>query len=459
MKKDIFKIQLNQQLSYDLRYAINQEINISIKKPLRTKNRTQLLAWDRICAIMDRLDDTVEYLNGLELNSGKYKRSAFDFFDFMNNASVIIDCVNELGKIFDYDFSQINSECFIFDKRGADGKGSDKQYFEYLRSLCSVHPIETSRHQRYQENEFECSPFVVWVNDRFWEGEGDLHVRVYTSQRDEQIKRINIEVSKVFKYVDYRYNLISNIIEKIEEYQMSIIEKFKERYIKRVEEFDSYNEYLNNLINESMERFGDDSIQELQFVSSLTKLKLSNPNNSCLHNRYIEAFKYAIQFQHNALQNMCSEFYENTGIINCEANISTTLLSELRYPQSYSEEEIKYSYHIEKISYLDYESGDNNKNWVYTMLKAAAPYFEKYVTFVDAKSDFEHYALVRMALYQDCLENKCRLNKNIPNDLRYRQKLLSAGELRILHEPEIRESNNNIPFKNEFIIDDIPDEF
>ncbi len=34
---------------------------------------------------MNRLDDTVEYLNTLELTTGKYKRSAFDFFDFMNN--------------------------------------------------------------------------------------------------------------------------------------------------------------------------------------------------------------------------------------------------------------------------------------------------------------------------------------------------------------------------------------
>lgn len=54
---------------------MNEQQNISYEKRDNKNHR----AWDKICAIMDRLDDTVYYLNGLELNTGKYERSAFDF--------------------------------------------------------------------------------------------------------------------------------------------------------------------------------------------------------------------------------------------------------------------------------------------------------------------------------------------------------------------------------------------
>jgi hypothetical protein len=66
---------------------VNEEQNISYNK-IYGKHRP----WDKICAIMDRLDDTIYYLSELKLNTGRYKSSVFDFFDFMNNASVVVDC-------------------------------------------------------------------------------------------------------------------------------------------------------------------------------------------------------------------------------------------------------------------------------------------------------------------------------------------------------------------------------
>lgn len=53
----------------------------------------------------------------------------------------------------------------------------------------------------------------------------------------------------------------------------------------------------------------------------------------------------------------------------------------------------------------------------------------QYVSFESAMGDFEHYALVQLALYLDCLENNCLINKNIPNELKYRERLLSDDQL------------------------------
>ena len=86
--------------------------------------------------------------------------------------------------------------------------------------------------------------------------------------------------------------------------------------------------------------------------------------------------------------------------------------------------EKKYSYNFEKIEYLNYDSGESNKSWAYIKLRELYPFLERYVSFEGAMGDFEHYALVQLALYLHCLENKCLVNDNIPNELKFREKLI-----------------------------------
>ena len=420
MENKVFKIGLDTEILRKLRNKINEQKNISYNK-MYGKYR----AWDKICAIMNRLDDTVEYLNTIELNTGKYKRSAFDFFDFMNNASVVIDCVKELSKIFEVSDSEIKNSTNIFNKVGSDGNGTDEKYFEYLRSLCSVHPVETSRHKRYQDNDFECSPYVLWNNSlRLFNDDCDIYAVVYTSKDNESFKRVGIYIEQVFKYVEIRVNFIEKIIDYIDTYQKDMILKLKKQHIKNDTEFNSYIEYLTNLDEEAKDRYGDDHWYSFEYVIKLLQLKLSDSENENKMKLYINALKYAIKFEHNALQNMSNIGYENSGLKYSKENIETSLYIELYSPSSGSKEEIRYGYNIEKIQYLSYDSGDSNKDWAYVQLNEAREFFEKYVSFRNAKSDFEYYALVNLALYLECLENDCIINKNIPNDLKYREKLL-----------------------------------
>ena len=74
MKTNQFNIILDLSILKKLRNKINEQYNISY-----SKQYGKYRAWDKICSIMDRLDDTVAYLNEIKLNTGKYRRSAFDF--------------------------------------------------------------------------------------------------------------------------------------------------------------------------------------------------------------------------------------------------------------------------------------------------------------------------------------------------------------------------------------------
>ncbi|RFB53394.1 hypothetical protein [Bacillus thuringiensis] len=424
MTKEVFQICLDSTIIEILRDKVNEQQNITINKKVGEKR-----AWDKICSIMDRLDDTVDYLNRIKLNTGRYSRSAFDFYDFLNNASVVVDCIKQLAKLFDVPDDKIKLSTNIFNQIGKDEQGTDERYFEYIRSLCSVHPIETSRHKRYQDNKFECSPYVMWNNELIgYDNDCDIYAVVYTNKDEDSFKRVKIYISQIFEYVKTRVEFVKDITDEIDQYQKAIIADFKQKTIKQESEFDTYIEYLKNLDKELNNRFGSERIYNFDYIIKLFELKLSNFENQHKMNLYLNALKYAINFEHNSMQNMSYEGFENNGLIYAKKNLETSLYIELHSPNSRSSERKKYNYNLEKIYYLSYDSGENNKEWAYTQLRGAHTFLEKYVTFQGAQSDFEHYALVQLALYFDCLENKCLLNKNIPNELKYRKSLLANME-------------------------------
>ena len=80
----MFKFNYDLQILTDLRGAMNDNIFLSINKIDRLNNSLYYQAWGRMCVAMDRLDDTMQYINSLTLCK---KRSdiAFDFYEFINN--------------------------------------------------------------------------------------------------------------------------------------------------------------------------------------------------------------------------------------------------------------------------------------------------------------------------------------------------------------------------------------
>lgn len=60
------KIELDSLLCSELRKKNNEYQNYSINKTHSINNAKTERGWDKICAIMDRLDDTTLYLNSLD---------------------------------------------------------------------------------------------------------------------------------------------------------------------------------------------------------------------------------------------------------------------------------------------------------------------------------------------------------------------------------------------------------
>lgn len=446
MKSEIFQIDLDCSIASELRNVVTSELNISLnmKQSLKIADRhKEYFTWEASCAIMDRLEDTVQYLNGLKLNTGIHRRSAFDFFDFMNQASVIVDCIDMLADIYCISLAETNESTDIFNQPGSNSRGNDKKYFAYLRSLCSVHPIKTSRHRHtYQDSDFESSPYAIWNDGHIWaDDDCDIHVIVYTNNKDMQLKRLGVKMQEIFQYVKFRYELLIGINTQIKKYHLQKKMAYANTLMKTENDFADYVDYLKYLKACAEERFGKNESYVLEYAIALFSLELSNHHNNQRLEKYINAVKYAIGFEHNALQNMSHQGFKNCGIEYPEANIETTLLIEIAYANSRGEERSKYHYNLEKIGYLNDDCDYYQRQEAYFMIEQAKTFFEKYIDFDKASSDFEHYALVNIALYFDCLNHKCMLNRNIPNDLKYRDQILTEEELIDLRTVDIINEN------------------
>ena len=80
--------------------------------------------------------------------------------------------------------------------------------------------------------------------------------------------------------------------------------------------------------------------------------------------------------------------------------------------------------------------GYSNRILARSHIEAAKDFLSQYVVITNIESDAELVVLVDLAIYLHALEQKCVLNRSIPNEILYREKLLSADEMNNLQEHE-----------------------
>lgn len=111
---------------------------------------------------------------------------------------------------------------------------------------------------------------------------------------------------------------------------------------------------------------------------------------------------------------------ESTDIRYDEPTNYTELFIELHWPQNLLSNEHNIAYCIEKlVDGNDYyrDRMEEIKDWI-----------NQYVSFDNTESYDETYVLVMTASYLDSLHKQNVLNMNIPNEAKYREKILSEEE-------------------------------
>ena len=413
---------------------MNDNIFLSINKIDRLNNSLYYQAWGRMCVAMDRLDDTMQYINSLTLCK---KRSdiAFDFYEFINNMYIVIESIKTIANMFSVDFTSIESENSSFTNSCLDSK-----WFTFVRSLCSVHPTYTTKsipneiYQNYEHKIILGCPRVVWNNvNRL--SNGDLAAIVYnipTNDSGEKLvteftcERMPLFVKQFQSYLQKWLDFIPNIISAIHRYNNAKYDEFRQRPIKELSECKNDIERISILKNEFNRRFGNELDEIFDFYISVFCYYLSDKTNRLLLNKYKRAIRLSLDFLHNALQNMSFCGYENTGL---KANNNSFLFYELYHSDIYGINDLsEYGYHLSKL-YLLNSNSYFDREQIHNLLEELKPIANNYIVFTNSEREDEILILMHMVIYFASLKSDCLLNKNIPNELHYRKKILIKKDI------------------------------
>lgn len=335
------KLTLNPELNRCLREKVNEWHNFTYEKQANFKSpekRGKVIkaqAYNCICACMDRIDELVEHCNSLELNS------LFGLYDIFNYGQTLVDCISMISKIYDVPY-ETEGDVSCFNQKGSDGSGNDEKYFKYLRSLCSVHPVETSQHKIYQGDEPEWCPYIsgpsavmLMLADNNSELKGaDYYAVVYRNDMEFN-KHVPIKISEIIQYLSKRYEHIEKIIQAIDRYNSDIVDKLIEKHIPLPEEFEDYVDYLFSLKDAIAERTGDKEDFHIKEWIAVMKAHFTDKKMQIELQEYQEAMKAGIKEIHNKLQRM--------SIDDCFD----------KYPVQYRTDFIGNSYALEKLHYLE----------------------------------------------------------------------------------------------------------
>ena len=203
---------LNPDVYREFRNAFNET-------PLFMYNEEYKTCFNLFCAVTDRLESCIEYLNG----HAETPKTEEDFLSFVMFSCMVLDAVKhvlkqlDIEKIDKIDYFQniclskpLNIEkhkCPTVDK-----------FFEYLRSIMFAHPFETNRPKFFMKHEIQYSPWVIANNPatKFRGIKDGVGVRIYSNKFDE-IKDLIFSFDVLKKYIKSQYLLLDLATEKVKE--------------------------------------------------------------------------------------------------------------------------------------------------------------------------------------------------------------------------------------------------
>ena len=418
----MYRIDLNDNVITNFRKAINEYIDFSLIKTYKNNEK----AWNSICALMDRIEDIVIYLNKKELNTGKWNRCAFDFFEFVEQAGVMVECIDELFKIYGikpktsktiFKHKEINQKHLVkLEEKEIITQTEDLKYFEYIRSLSSVHPGKTDRHKVFQAANFEVSPYVVWKDGIYTLDSrctGEIVLVTYNNATEYFLINKPIYINEIFNFIKFKYYSINYLTKYVRKYYVNEIKNLRNKKISKRIEYENDIDYLINLVNESKIRYPN-LMDEISEVIEIINQNITETNNVDKYNKYCNALLYSMKGIHRQLQNM--DF-------KCVAPIDN-LMSRLLVGKIHLENSIKmnYTYPLQKILDLKLENGD--KEFALIQYKTLLPFFNKYIKVEEKDLHFlkhkELYVLSQIAIYLHELEYDNIISYCIPNNKQFR---------------------------------------
>lgn len=356
-------------------------------KPIQL-NKKSVNAWNKYNSCLTRIAETLDYINTMNLGEKMYPQ-AFDFYEFMLHADVVIKSIEELINILGIRYKDsilLSNECFgqaIYVKkydirkkkyikdieviRDNEKSGNDGKFWEYLRSITTVHPINTTKANfldGLEKKTLHTSPYAVWnIDNVFFDSISfpnlNIVVVIWKGEPNEVNNHVLVHTSMIEKYINkwiFALNIVENEIESL---IIKDKEKLSKKRIKTIEDFNyDWELYLNNLKKEYTKRYNrlsEDKSYETELtmhVNKSLKTIFKDSYKQEVLKQYNVLLKKEIFEFHNKLQDMTlDDEYEIHNHFNFNNYKDLTVGENLTYEFS-------------KLSYI-HNVSHNNPNEIY----------------------------------------------------------------------------------------------
>lgn len=270
---------LDVKLCTSLRKVIN-EINIFAKDENESKK------FNLICAVMDRFDSVVKYIN----ENSNMPKTENDFIEFMMFSCTIKDGVNYILKVLNFPIKKDNGIFKrVYQRRPLnvpkDKVVTDDDFFDYFRSLVFAHPFFTDRAIPVpaEKGEIQYSPFVLVDVHGLEKENNSIGVMVYSNKREDFSIKFSFDILK--EYIKWKYEMIGNITKGFKDIIQIKEEAWKKHKVNRTME---PIETLNNVKDILEERcLESDIIKDLILDLNCISTKLENEESVSLYKKAI----------------------------------------------------------------------------------------------------------------------------------------------------------------------------
>lgn len=168
--------------------------------------------YDLICAVMDRVDDSVAYIKHYQ----ELPNEPNDILLFLMHSAIIKDAVSEILNKLGLGEIQENKNYFINVCKNEplylaeEEIPTDDKFFEYIRSLAFAHPLQTNRPKFFLKNETQYSPFIIRGTHVL--RQNNIGLYVYSNKRAPGAFTIYIPFNDLKDYIIERYNILNSLI-------------------------------------------------------------------------------------------------------------------------------------------------------------------------------------------------------------------------------------------------------
>ena len=158
----------NTRFLVELNDIINSNVDCFSKKKKKVKSNRNNKGYtyqyyNQLCASIIRVRETINYLEQFEFKGVNTCGQAFDFYEYINCVSIIEGCLESIFKIFDLKLNTYYNQKKVFKISNMTGS-SDIDFFKFIRSASSMHPSETTCHNRITKHKFEVYPYAIWCD-------------------------------------------------------------------------------------------------------------------------------------------------------------------------------------------------------------------------------------------------------------------------------------------------------